>query len=623
MGRPGEVGFVRAAVIAGMRGEEFDVETDEELLGQMTEAAEACLTPEETNSLFGGVTRRGACRAPRAIDPDTDVSRLPATAGDDPTTGGYPLSSRAGKPSDRGRSRRPQPARRRPAAPRSGRLRTLRGDRPRPRRGPTVPVGETVGRSPHGQQGPGAPNPPRSRLLTLSRRSARRRRPNESRGSAGYPHLLSVEGDRDSAIRPYRRRGDTAHTGVGRRRRACASSSTATPPSCAALDSGCTFFAGYPITPASAIPDGDDARAAPRGWCRHPGEDEIASIGMCIGATLAGARAMTATSGPGISLYSENVGLAIMGEVPLVIVDVQRLGPSTGGATTVSQGDVQFVRWGTAGGFPIIALSPSTVPEAYALTAKAFDLAERFRCPVFLLTDKELATTLATVDLDAYPQVAVRSRATGEGGPPYRFDPVDVVTPLHEFGRGTTVRFTGSTHDEAGFITKHLPTVDALNRHLIEKIEAHRPRSRWSMPTSRTTPPRSCSATASPGCGAGGGGHRPQQRRAVLGLVLQTLWPVPETAIGAALGGVQRVIVPELNPGLYRRDRVHRRRADRDRGGTHRRRTDLSRADLGGGGMTVTISAPYRNDTPYPFCPGCGHGGILDSLDEALRSLAL
>ena len=98
------------------------------------------------------------------------------------------------------------------------------------------------------------------------------------------------------------------------------------------------------------------------------------------------------------------------------------------------------------------------------------------------------------------------------------------------------------------------------------------------------------------------------------GLVLQTLWPVPETAIGAALGGVQRVIVPELNPGLAR-DRVHRRRADRDRGGTHRRRTDLSRADLGGGGMTVTISAPYRNDTPYPFCPGCGHGGILDSLD--------
>ncbi len=93
------------------------------------------------------------------------------------------------------------------------------------------------------------------------------------------------------------------------------------------------------------------------------GEDEIASIGMCIGATLAGARAMTATSGPGISLYSENIGLAIMGEVPLVIVDVQRLGPATGGATTVAQGDVQFVRWGTAGGYPIIALAPSSRPR--------------------------------------------------------------------------------------------------------------------------------------------------------------------------------------------------------------------------------------------------------------------
>src|SRR3970040_1806757 len=153
---------------------------------------------------------------------------------------------------------------------------------------------------------------------------------------------------------------------------------------------------------------------------------------------MTGRKAMTATSGPGISLYSENIGLAIMGEVPLVIVDVQRLGPSTGGAPTVSQGDVQFVRWGTAGGFPIIALAPSTVPEAYALTARAFALAERFRCPVFVVTDKELATTLTTVARGAYPAVTVPDRIKGSDGTPYRFRPGDEVAPLHEFGRGAT-----------------------------------------------------------------------------------------------------------------------------------------------------------------------------------------
>ena len=117
-----------------------------------------------------------------------------------------------------------------------------------------------------------------------------------------------------------------------------------------ALAAGCDFFAGYPITPASPILMMMLRDLPARGGIGMQGEDEIASIGMCIGAAMTGARAMTATAGPGISLYSENIGLAVMGEVPLVIVDVQRLGPSTGAATTTAQGDVQFVRWGTAGG---------------------------------------------------------------------------------------------------------------------------------------------------------------------------------------------------------------------------------------------------------------------------------
>ena len=141
-----------------------------------------------------------------------------------------------------------------------------------------------------------------------------------------------------------------------------------------ALAAGCDFFAGYPITPASPILMMMLRDLPARGGIGMQGEDEIASIGMCIGAAMTGARAMTATAGPGISLYSENIGLAVMGEVPLVIVDVQRLGPATGGATTVGQGDAQFARWGTAGGWPVIALAPSSLADCYTLTRRAFDL---------------------------------------------------------------------------------------------------------------------------------------------------------------------------------------------------------------------------------------------------------
>src|SRR3990172_11232898 len=197
-----------------------------------------------------------------------------------------------------------------------------------------------------------------------------------------------------------------------------------------ALDAGCTFFAGYPITPASSILMAMMRELPKVGGIAIQGEDEIASIGMWIGANLAGARAMTATSGPGISLYSENIGLAVMGEVPLVIVDVQRLGPSTGGATKNSEGDIQFVRWGTAGGYPLIVLAPSTITESYWLTARAFELAERFRCPVFLLTDKELATTLGTVESDSFPLVQPWTRQVGAQGAPYRYEPAADVAPL-------------------------------------------------------------------------------------------------------------------------------------------------------------------------------------------------
>ncbi len=348
-----------------------------------------------------------------------------------------------------------------------------------------------------------------------------------------------------------------------------------------ALDSGCTFFAGYPITPASPILM-QILRELPKiGGVAIQAEDEIASIGMCIGATLAGARALTATSGPGISLYSENIGLAIMGEVPLVIVDVQRMGPATGGATTVGQGDVQFVRWGTGGGYPVIALAPSTVPECYSLTRRAFDLAERFRCPVFLLTDKELDMTTVTVDVESYEKPPVRERAVmagtiggaldgnavgvlvaaGAGGgvianpPPYRYEPAGDVPPMAQYGGETLVRFTGSTHDERALITKAPGKVAALNEHLRAKIEEH---AREIELVRRDVQNGANTLLVSYGVTAGAMREAVRTLRAagrkVSALTLQSLWPVPEHALLDALQHVEHVVVAELNHGQYRRE---------------------------------------------------------------------
>ncbi len=304
-----------------------------------------------------------------------------------------------------------------------------------------------------------------------------------------------------------------------------------------ALAAGCDFFAGYPITPATPILLAM-MQALPRvGGIAIEGEDEIASIGMCIGAATAGRRAMTATSGPGISLYSENIGLALMAEVPLVIVDVQRMGPSTGAATTVGQGDVQFVRWGTGGGYPLIVLAPHSIESCYTLTQRAFELAERFRCPVILLTDKELNLTRATVSLPAptYPDKPAPARP--------------------HFGTGRVIHVTGSTHDEEGNITKDPAKVEALNRHLWDKVMAHRAEIESGhldrdadadvLFVAFGSAARAMEAAVTEGRAAG---------MRLSALTLETLWPVPEALIRRAARGVRRVVVAELNPGLYVRE---------------------------------------------------------------------
>jgi 2-oxoglutarate ferredoxin oxidoreductase subunit alpha len=307
-----------------------------------------------------------------------------------------------------------------------------------------------------------------------------------------------------------------------------------------ALAAGCDFFAGYPITPATPILLNMMHLMPKTGGVAIQGEDEISSIGMCIGAGLAGCLPMTATSGPGLSLYSETIGLAIMAEIPLVIVDVQRLGPSTGGATTVGQGDVQMARWGTSGGYPIIVLAPSCIADCFSLTMRAFNLSVRFQCPVIILTDKEINLTTATVEL---PQ------------PPYPARPEPLVKPASAFGKGVVRHSTGSTHDEYGRITKDPQKIQAMNNKLLNKIMNHQVEIetvQFDYQVGADTLFLSYGVTACtmeaavPLCREMG--------KCVSSIKVQSLWPIPVAALNKAGQDVKRIVIGELNPGLYTRE---------------------------------------------------------------------
>jgi 2-oxoglutarate ferredoxin oxidoreductase subunit alpha len=325
-----------------------------------------------------------------------------------------------------------------------------------------------------------------------------------------------------------------------------------------ALDAGCNFYAGYPITPATPILLYMAHELPKVGGILIQGEDEIASIGMCIGAALAGARPLTATSGPGISLYSENIGLAIMAEAPLVIVDVQRMGPATGAATTGAQGDVQFVRWGTSGGYPIVALAPSTVPQCYTLTMKAFDIAERLRTPVFVLTDKELSSAMATVETKDFREVKVGSRPIAPPDRPfvpYLFETPESVPAFSPYGGAHVVRYTTSTHDEYGYLTKDPEKVNRLNQHLAAKIEARRDELEM-VETDLQEGARvlflSYGITAQAMAEAVEEAREAGEK--VSSITVLSVWPVPEKAILKATKGVDRIVVAELNHGQYLRE---------------------------------------------------------------------
>lgn len=241
-----------------------------------------------------------------------------------------------------------------------------------------------------------------------------------------------------------------------------------------ALAAGCRFYGGYPITPSSEIAEHMVRLLPEMGGVFVQMEDEIASLAAVVGASLGGSKAMTATSGPGFSLMQEHIGFAAMTEVPCVIVNVMRGGPSTGLPTSPSQGDVMQARWGTHGDHPIIVLAPSSVGEVYDVTVKAFNLAERFRTPVIILYDEIIGHTRESVVLPDTIEVIDRIKPDGD---PADFWPMvapdDGTPPLPAFGDGYRFHVTGLAHDERGFPTNDSQVAEALIARLHRKIEAH------------------------------------------------------------------------------------------------------------------------------------------------------
>ena len=236
-----------------------------------------------------------------------------------------------------------------------------------------------------------------------------------------------------------------------------------------AIAARCGYYAGYPITPANEIMERLSVRFKEVGAVFMQMEDEIASICSAIGASWAGARVMTATSGPGLSLMMEGIGYAVFTETPVVIVDVQRAGPCIGQATRVGSGDIMQAKWGSHGDYQIIALSPWSVQEMYDQTINAFNLAERYRIPVFILAEEAVGHLREKIEIKG--EVKLFERVKKKGAPPFGAEEDDGVPPMPSFGEGEKLLVTGSTHNEYGIRKTEDPVVhEKLTTRLQKKI---------------------------------------------------------------------------------------------------------------------------------------------------------
>jgi 2-oxoglutarate ferredoxin oxidoreductase subunit alpha len=241
-----------------------------------------------------------------------------------------------------------------------------------------------------------------------------------------------------------------------------------------ALAAGMRFYAGYPITPSTEIAEICSQKLPKLGGKFIQMEDELASMAAIIGASLAGVKSMTATSGPGFSLMQENIGYAAIAEIPCVIVNVQRGGPSTGLPTSPAQGDVMQARWGTHGDHPAIALTPNSVQETFEYTVKAFNLSEKYRTPVILLMDETVGHMREKMTFKNISQIEIVNRKKPSCKPEdyvaYRPDE-DMIPPMASFGEGYRYHVTGLTHDETGFPTNSSHVSEGLIRRIVDKVE--------------------------------------------------------------------------------------------------------------------------------------------------------
>ncbi|MEM4703478.1 MAG: 2-oxoacid:acceptor oxidoreductase subunit alpha [Candidatus Bathyarchaeia archaeon] len=316
----------------------------------------------------------------------------------------------------------------------------------------------------------------------------------------------------------------------------------------AAIVAGCRFFAGYPITPSSEIAEHLAKRLPQVGGIAIQMEDELASIGAIIGASWAGAKAMTATSGPGFSLMQEGIGYAFMTETPCVIVNVQRAGPSTGQATKCGQGDVMQSRWGTHGDYSAIVLAPNSVQEMFTLTMRAFNLSERYRTPVVLLADEIVAHMREQVTIPQTEAIEIVNRKKPKKGEKAFFG-LNEVPPMPAVGEGHNLIVTGSTHDEYGIrVTAdpvvHRKLVERLNNKIqnhvkeLEDYESHNIDNCQVGIVSYGCTSRSIYETV----------ETLNEKGIKTGFIrLRTVWPFPDTAVERMATSAKAIIVPEMN----------------------------------------------------------------------------
>ena len=316
----------------------------------------------------------------------------------------------------------------------------------------------------------------------------------------------------------------------------------------AAIAAGCRFFAGYPITPSSEMAEHLAKRLPQVGGIFIQMEDELASIGAIVGASWAGAKSMTATSGPGFSLMQEGIGYAFMTETPCVVVDAQRAGPSTGQATKCGQGDVMQSRWGTHGDYSAIVLSPNSVQEMFLLTMRAFNLAEHYRTPVILLADEIVAHMREQVTVppkEALQLVNRRKPETEEKA----FFGLDEIPPMPSVGEGYNVIVTGSTHDEYGVrVTAdpipHRKLVERLNRKIQDHADEIADYEAYNADNCEI-------GVISYGCTSRSAYEAVQdsEKKGIrTGYIrLRTLWPFPEKIVRKMAETAKAIVVPEMN----------------------------------------------------------------------------